>query len=123
MSYQPRVLADGSPCCTRRLKDGRLAYAPNPCDACKAHHREASHLKAARSAIPDPYAEAIAAIRAAAATSQPTFAETYTSELADLFAEMRAATPKPTLRTLTDAERRRLMPPDPYAMHKEATYD
>jgi hypothetical protein len=35
MAFQPRLKADGTPCCFRTLDDGRLAFPPDECPACK----------------------------------------------------------------------------------------
>jgi hypothetical protein len=133
MSFVPRTLSNGSPCCS---------VAPL-CDACLTHHMtqyleehgafaeaEAAVLKAAGAhrelavtaaagfAPPDPYAAGIAAMSAASATPESTFEERWKAErLEALNAEharldaLVAAHPSPRL---TTAEAESLAPPDPW---------
>lgn len=65
MAFEPRLLADGTPCCTSRTADGRLAFPANACPACRAH--AASRRRALRAAHdytpPDPYAAGLAKLK------------------------------------------------------------
>lgn len=70
MAFTPRIdPTTGADCCTRVNADGSKAYARNPCEPCREHHRAAGRRAAAlRTATdfvpPDPYAAGIAVLRA-----------------------------------------------------------
>jgi hypothetical protein len=75
--YQPRFTSDGTPCCSRTLDDGRLAYglrtasgALAVCEPCRHHHRAAALRLAQESHMsdytsPNPYAPDLAKLMTA----------------------------------------------------------
>lgn len=108
MAFQPRLKADGTPCCFRTTQDGRMAFPANACQPCKdfgaaryraavAREQRAAALRTTEDTMsedytpPNPYAAGLASLRAAEATPESRFAEQYAAERLRALAAERAA--------------------------------